>query len=365
MLEKSVSRRRAFMTLSHTAPLAPRAVALAAFRQQYPTFDATQSLDTLRATEYARLDAQQQVYLDYTGGGLYAECQVREHMELLCRHVFGNPHSTNPASQAMTHLVDRARRFVLGYFHASPDEYVVIFTPNASGALKLVGESYPFAQGGRYLLTFDNHNSVNGIREFAQAKGAAITYVPLETPDLRVNEAYLHRLLAQAHPGQPNLFAYPAQSNVTGVQHPLEWIAHAQQQGWDVLVDCAAFVPSNRLDLSIWQPDFVPLSFYKMFGYPTGIGCLLARRSALTKLRRPWFAGGTITLSSVLAADATGSGCYLTPGEAGFEDGAVNYPMLPAVEIGLRYLEAIGAELMHERGGGLTGRPLVPLTALR
>src|SRR5437016_2512688 len=222
--------------MAHTpaTQLPSKEEALEAFCQRYPAFEATQSLDRLRSREYARLDSQKHVYLDYTGGGLYAECQVREHMELLCRHVFGNPHSTNPASQAMTHLVDRARRFVLSYFHASPQEYVVIFTPNASGALKLVGESYPFTSGGHYLLTFDNHNSVNGIREFAHAKGASITYVPLEPPDLRVNEAHLYRLLAQAHPGQPHLFAYPAQSNVTGVQHPLDWITHAQQQGWDV-----------------------------------------------------------------------------------------------------------------------------------
>src|SRR5215471_5158966 len=352
------------MTHSHAAQLAPREVALAAFRRQYPTYDATRSLDALRATEYARLDAQEHAYLDYTGGALYAECQVREHLELLCRHVFGNPHSTNPASQAMTHLVDRARQCVLSYFHASPGEYVVIFTPNASGALKLVGESYPFASGGRFLLTFDNHNSVNVIRAFAQAKGAYITYVPLNPPDLRVNESHLYHMLAQARPEQPNLFAYPAQSNVTGVQHPLDWIAHAQRQGWDVLVDCAAFVPSNRLDLSRWHPDFVSLSFYKMFGYPTGVGCLLARKSALTKLRRPWFAGGTITLSSVLAADATGSGFYLTPGEAGFEDGTINYLMLPAVEIGLRYLEAIGIETIHERVRCLTGWLLEQLPAL-
>jgi selenocysteine lyase/cysteine desulfurase len=249
--------------------------------------------------------------------------------------------------------------------HASPEEYTVIFTPNASGALKLVGESYPFAQGGRYLLTFDNHNSVNGMRKFAQAKGAAITYVPLEPPDLRVNEAQLSRLLEQADQGQPNLFAYPAQSNVTGVQHPLDWIAQAQKLGWDVLVDGAAFVPSNRLDLSVWHPDFVPLSFYKMFGYPTGVGCLLARKAALAKLRRPWFAGGTITLSSVLAADATGSGFYLAPDEAGFEDGTLNYLMLPAVEIGLRYLEAIGIETIHERVRCLTGWLLEELLALQ
>jgi molybdenum cofactor sulfurtransferase len=180
-----------------------------------------------------------------------------------------------------------------------------------------------------------------------------------------VNEASLLRALSQARPGQRNLFAYPAQSNVTGVQHPLDWIAQAQGLGWDVLVDCAAFVPSNRLDLSKWHPDFVPISFYKIFGFPTGVGCLLARKSALTKLRRPWFAGGTIVLSSVIAADATGMGFYLSPGEAGFEDGTINYLMLPAVEIGLRYIASIGIEVIHERVRCLTGWLLEQLLALR
>src|SRR5215831_18722465 len=108
------------MASAHMIHLAPQEAAMAEFRQKYPTFDATQSLDRLRASEYARLDDQNHVYLDYTGGGLYAECQVREHTELLCSHVFGNPHSTNPASQAMTALVDRVRRYVLSYFNASP-----------------------------------------------------------------------------------------------------------------------------------------------------------------------------------------------------------------------------------------------------
>jgi selenocysteine lyase/cysteine desulfurase len=313
------------MVYSHSAPLASQKEALAAFRQKYPTFDTTHLLDELRVTDYARLDAQQQVYLDYTGGGLYAERQLRDYMELLNNQVFGNPHSTNPASQAMTVLVDRARRAVLDYFKASPEEYVAIFTPNATGALKLVGEAYPFTADGQYLLTFDNHNSVNGIREFAQTRGAKTTYVPVEPPDLRVSEVQLFSKLARGSQGQHNLFAFPAQSNVSGVQHPLDWIAQAQALGWDVLVDCAAFAPSNRLDLSRWHPDFVPLSFYKMFGFPTGGGCLLARKSALRKLRRPWFAGGTIVFASVMAADATGLGFYLAPGEAGFEDGTINY----------------------------------------
>ena len=60
---------------------------------------------------------------------------------------------------------------------------------------------------------------------------------------------------------------------------------------------------TNRLDLSSWQRDFVPLSCYKIFGYPTGVEFLLARKAALAKLRRPWYADGTITLSSTIVAN--------------------------------------------------------------
>ena len=331
-----------------------------AFRQAYPAFESTSSLDALRAREYARLDDLGQIYLDYTGGGLYAESQLREHFELLSRNVFGNPHSLNPTSRAMTELVERARASVLDFFHASPDEYAVIFASNASHALKLVGEAYPFQPGGQFLLLFDNHNSVNGIREFARAKGASFTYLPVMAPELRVEEALLHSFLEQGSNGAHHLFAFPAQSNFTGVQHPLEWIEAAQARGWDVLLDGAAFVPTNRLDLSRWHPDFVPLSFYKMFGYPTGVGCLLARKAALSKLHRPWFAGGTVWGISV-----QGDGYVMLSGGEGFEDGTLNYLNLPAVEIGLKHLMTIGMETIHERVRCLTGWLLDTLLSLR
>lgn len=330
------------------------------FKRTYPEFNSTRRLDELRAIEYARLDRKGHVYLDYTGGGLYAESQLRDHMLLLNDEIFGNPHSKNLTSMAMTELVEHARDYVLHYFNASPDEYMVIFTQNSTGALKLIGESYPFGAGDNYLLTFDNHNSVNGIREFAHAKGADVTYVPLLLPDLRVDSDFLTSAFGLARPAKNNLFAYPAQSNFTGVQHPLEWIEQAQSQGWDVLLDAASFAPSNRLDLSRWHPDFVDISFYKIFGYPTGTGCLIVRKTAAKKLRRPWYAGGTITFSSVVANDH-----YLTPGPAGFEDGTVNYLSLPAVEIGLRWIESIGVDMIHTRVTCLTAWLIDQLLSLR
>jgi selenocysteine lyase/cysteine desulfurase len=334
--------------------------ALAAFQQKYPLFATTHRLDELRTTEYARLDKKGQIYLDYTGGGLYAESQVRAHLEMLSQNVFGNPHSDNPTSLAATEASERARAFVLEYFNASPDEYLVIFTPNASGALKLVGEAYPFTSESHYVLTYDNHNSVNGIREFARARGARVTYVPVVPLDLRVDEEKLFAVLDQPRGSGARLFAYPAQSNFSGVQHPLEWIEAAHERGWDVLVDCAAFVPTNRLDLSKWHPDFVPLSFYKIFGYPTGIGCLIARRAALAKLQRPWFAGGTIWAVSVESERV-----FMADDQSAFEDGTINYLGLPAVETGLRYIQSIGIETIHTRVRCLTSWLIDNLRSLR
>jgi molybdenum cofactor sulfurtransferase len=93
-----------------------------AFLDANPAFRGTAVLDELRATEYGRLDARGDIYLDYTGGGLYAESQLDEHLRVLRDSVYGNPHSVNPTSSASTVLVEQARAAVLRYFNASESE---------------------------------------------------------------------------------------------------------------------------------------------------------------------------------------------------------------------------------------------------
>jgi len=330
------------------------------FLTAYPSYQDTAKIDGIRAEDYSRLDRLGQVYLDYTGSGLYAESQITDHQRIIQENVFGNPHSTNPASMAATELVETARESVHDFFRADPAEYDVIFTSNASGALKLVGESYPFDGKSRCLLAADNHNSVNGIREFAKGKGAKATYIPVVGPEMRLPRNELEKAWKEADPRANNLFSFPAQSNFTGVQHPLSNISEARSHGWDVLVDAAAYAPTNRLDLSLVSPDFVALSFYKIFGYPTGIGALIVRREALKKLRRPWFAGGTITVVSV-----KGDKFYFADGHCAFEDGTVDFLSIPAVEIGLRHIQKVGYEVIHERVRCLTGWLLDNLSEMR
>lgn len=296
---------------------------------------------SLRQREYGRLDKNNQIYLDYTGGSLYANSQLNQHHRLLNDKVFGNPHSTNPTSKLSTQFVEETRNKVIKFFNA--EDYYCVFTPNASGALKIVGECYPFHKSGHFLLLSDNHNSVNGIREYCNTSGGIHEYVPMCYSNLSISKEELIKRLSHSN-RENKLFAYPAQSNVSGIKHGLGWISKAQNLGWDVLLDAAAFVPTSSLDLKRYTPDFVSISFYKIFGYPTGIGCLLVRKTAFSKLEKKWFAGGTVSLASVKAPFH-----FLMDNHERFENGTINYLDIPALKFGLEHIESIGMKRLNER----------------
>ena len=300
---------------------------------------------------------------------------------------------------------------VLAHFNAPPEEYVAIFTPNATAACRLVGEAYPFGPRSQLVLTHDNHNSVHGIREFARLRGAPMGYVPFSSPELRVDDNAIRYALDRPAPGrlgaawrvarsgvapwagrgrrarrqQPQawedvwdgggpevavsrttpdhprgLFAYPAQSHFSGVQHPLRWIEMAHERGFDVLLDTAAYVSSNSLDLSVVKPDFVPISWYKVFGDPTGVGCLIARRKVLERLWRPSFAGSSAYLAKVLDNRHT-----VAAASARFEDGTLSFLQMPGLDFGLSWVADIGIGQIRQRVMCLTGWLIDRLVALR
>ena len=312
----------------------------------------------LRRQEFARLDRGNHAYLDYTGSGLYAESLVRDYGTYLHETVLGNPHSENPSSLAATDHMERARADVLDFFDADPDEYCVCFTANASAALHLVGESYPFEAGSRLLLAADNHNSVHGIREYAQSRGATAEYLPIDE-ELRLALPDLSSI-PDATGAPPSMFAYNAQSNFSGVKTTLDLIPQAQAKGYDVALDAAAYVPTSRLSLRTVRPEFVCVSFYKMFGFPTGVGALIVKKNALPKLRRPWFAGGTVEFVSVQNRVHR-----LVSTVEAFEDGTPNFLSIAAIPAGLSLLRTIGMERLNAHCSGLMAGLLEGMLELR
>ena len=103
------------------------------FLLTHPEYEATGLLDEWRKTEYGRLDENKQIYLDYTGGGLYGVSQLRQHTAMLEKNVLGNPHSANPTSLAMTDLVEETRRYVLEYFNTNAEKYTAVLPQTRVG----------------------------------------------------------------------------------------------------------------------------------------------------------------------------------------------------------------------------------------
>jgi|GEM_PF-41618 len=318
----------------------------AAFLAEHPEYPEGE-VEALRRAEFSRLDAQGEAYLDHVGGAQAPLSLIEHDHQALKQAILGNPHTGSKASEA---AYEKARAEIYRFFHCSPDDYEIIFTPNASGAIRLVAESFPFESGSDVLLVKDNHTSVHGIREFAKAKGASVKYVPLNN-DLQIIESSLRRSLDKLDDRHAHLFAFPAQSNATGVKHDLKWIQLARERGALVLCDAAAFVPLSQLDIGAWQPDFVPVSLYKIFGYPTGVGCLIAKKSALGKLTPPSFAGGSVCYYSG-PWSPTDRLLHHDHGRQ-FEVGTPNYASFHAIGYGFEFISKVGLDNISKRANTL------------
>jgi selenocysteine lyase/cysteine desulfurase len=339
-----------------SSPAAPHATAAFTPASHVQAADDDAFFAEWRGRELSRIERAGLAYLDYTGAALYPESVVRQDADRLSHRVLGNPHSAHGPSRSASADLEEARAAVLELLHAAPDEYVAAITANATAAARLVAESFPFGEGGTLTLTADNHNSVNGIREHARAAGAELRIIELDD-ELRLRDPLA--ALALRSTG-PSLFAFPAQSNFSGVRHPLALVREAQERGWRVLLDAASYLGTGDLDLSQTPADFVMLSMYKIAGHPAGVGALVARREALAELRRPSFSGGTVEWVSVHHGRHR-----LSAGEAGFEDGTVPFLALGAVKPALRFVCDAGRDRLARQSARLTAQLLDALGALR
>jgi selenocysteine lyase/cysteine desulfurase len=299
----------------------------------------------LRAREFGRLDEQNIAYLDYAASGLYGASQAEAYARTLKAGVFGNPHSAHGPSGLSEQALLRARAAALAFFDADPAIYDACFVANTSAAIKLVAESYPFGRSRGLVLSADNHNSVNGVREFARAAGASVSVLPL-TGELRLDDP-IGRIAALPK----GLLCFPVQSNFSGVRHPLALVDAAQALGFDVLLDAAGVGAVQSVSLRRHPAEFLAFSFYKLFGLPTGVGALIAKRSALARLRRPWFAGGAVDFVSI-ELDRH----QLRPGHEGFEDGTPNFLDIASVGAGFDLLAGVDAAELQQRLMRLTDR---------
>ncbi|XP_010333725.2 molybdenum cofactor sulfurase isoform X2 [Saimiri boliviensis] len=331
------------------------------------------SLSELRAREFGRLAGT--VYLDHAGATLFSQSQLESFTSDLMENIYGNPHSQNISSKLTHDTVEQVRYRILAHFHTTAEDYSVIFTAGSTAALKLVAEAFPWvpqgpeSRGSWFCYLTDSHTSVVGMRNVTMAMNVMST--PVRPEDLWSAK---ERPASANDPDckLPHLFCYPAQSNFSGARYPLSWIEEIKSGWlcpvstlgkWFVLLDAASYVSTSPLDLSAHQADFVPISFYKIFGFPTGLGALLVHNRVAPLLRKTYFGGGTA--SAYLA----GEDFYIPrPSVAQrFEDGTISFLDVIALKHGFDTLERLtgGMENIKQHTFTLAQYTYAALSSLR
>lgn len=274
--------------------------------------------------------------MDHAATTLYCRSQLDAYYKELSTTLYGNPHSHNESSELTSSIIEESRDLVLKHFNTDRDSYSVVFTAGCTASLKLLAESFPWNANrnlkgtkGKFVYTGDDfarsnaetlvehkqslfcyleddHTSVLGIREVAIERGADVVcfreqdITQFNGPCDETCDPLLH-----------HLFAFPAQSNFSGRKYPLQWVNDVPSgkvglkdlggllRSGDILIllDAASLVSTSPLDLSLFPAHFITVSFYKMFGFPTGLGALLVRNDCANLLQKSYFGGGTVSAS--------------------------------------------------------------------
>lgn len=261
---------------------------------------------------------------------------------------YTNPHSDLVETPTIgANKLRELRKRTLEMCSTDEGDYMCILTQGTTSGCSMLANLYPWGEtGGVFAYLLDNHTSVIGMRGVAAKEGARIVPVPW-------NEARNASIMRQAWlldnssgeaevigPGG-RLFAFPLESNFSGkrynvseVMDSLKGTASNQPVGeWHVLLDASRACSSYPPNLSAYKPHFVLISYYKMFGYPTGLGCLLVRRDVENILQKKYFGGGTIK-----AAVADQEFQIFKPGPEGFEDGTPSFLSISAALYGFDWV---------------------------
>jgi molybdenum cofactor sulfurtransferase len=261
------------------------------------------------------------VHLDAAGAPLPSRDLLRAVCDEMMSVNFGNPHSMGSGSGDVSLCrTEEARKRVLEHFGVSIDEYDVVFTSGTTASISIVGQSLPWSRESHICYPMNVHTSLLGLRchseniycfpssslSHGQSKADSLNERSVDSSDKQPDHT-------GPEPTRINLLLIPGECNFTGTKTDLLHIGKLSSlsgrdlleqlgancvvtnaQGcsgrWLWLLDAAKLAATSVVDLSVIpkerRPHFVAMSFYKMFGYPTGLGALLVRRDIAPLLNK-------------------------------------------------------------------------------
>ncbi|KAL7607951.1 hypothetical protein Lser_V15G09807 [Lactuca serriola] len=276
-------------------------------KKAYPHYPETDRADRIRSDEFYHLSINNHVCLDYIGHGLFSYSQQLHSnapfFNIIYKSVNLYAQITHGGQEQEFESVIKERIF--RFMNISSDDYSLVFTANQSSAFKVLADNYPFHTNRNLLTVYDHENeAVETMIESCKKRSGRVDSALFSWPNMRIQSKRLRKSVSVVDKNKKKkkkkgLFVFPLQSKVTGTRYSYLWMSLAQENGWHVCLDANAFGAKDMetLGLSLFHPDFLICSFYKIFGEnPSGFGCLFVKKTRSTTLNNSSTTTGLVNI---------------------------------------------------------------------
>ena len=296
-------------------------------------------------------DGKKLVYLDSGATSQKPQVVIDAEVDFYAKHNAAAHRGAHQLAEEATEMFEASRATVASFLGAKTEE--IVFTKSATESLNLLAYAFSNAEPGSQFAISSEHSIVVSEMEhhanlipwqqLAKRSSAELKWFGV-TSDGRLDESNIDSLITS----KTKIVAITQQSNVLGTINNLDRIIEkAHKVGAIVIVDACQSVPHIPVNVSKLGADFLAFSGHKILG-PTGVGVLWGRYELLNNLP-PFLFGGSM-IENVTMTDATWA-----EAPRKFEAGVPNMAQVVGLAAGIKYLQSIGLEKVHEHEKALTG----------
>jgi cysteine desulfurase/selenocysteine lyase len=296
-------------------------------------------------------DGKKLVYLDSGATSQKPQVVIDAEVDFYAKHNAAAHRGAHQLAEEATEMFEASRATVASFLGAKTEE--IVFTKSATESLNLLAYAFSNADPGSQFAISSEHSIVVSEMEhhanlipwqqLAKRSGAELKWFGV-TSDGRLDESNIDSLITS----KTKIVAITQQSNVLGTINNLDRIIEkAHKVGAIVIVDACQSVPHFPVNVTKLGADFLAFSGHKILG-PTGVGVLWGRYELLNNLP-PFLFGGSM-IENVTMTDATWA-----EAPRKFEAGVPNMAQVVGLAAGIKYLQSIGLEKVHEHEKALTG----------
>jgi selenocysteine lyase/cysteine desulfurase len=196
--------------------------------------------------------------------------------------VHANAEGARFARKVYPELSVTIKKQLADFLHVSADE--IIITRNATEALNIAIQGYPFKTGDEVLINQLDYFSMIEAFRLLEKRGR-VKVNAFDMPLLPATEDEIVELYSQLITDKTRVILLTHVSNINGLIVPVAKIAAmAKQKGIDTITDSAHALGQVPFRLPDLGSDFVGMNLHKWIGNPIGAGVLYIKKDRIKEM---------------------------------------------------------------------------------